>query len=135
VANFRIICPCFFEDKDGHTVTVTSARYVEMLRNFLTPELSRRGIELSTIWFQHDGATAHTARASMEVIQEMFAEPLISLWGKLPWPGHSPDLSACDYFLWGYLKAKVCTTGPQTINGLKIAIWKQISAIKCNMVR
>jgi hypothetical protein len=51
VANFRGIGLYFFEDEDWRAITVTSARHVEMLRNFLTPELSRRGTELSTIWF------------------------------------------------------------------------------------
>jgi hypothetical protein len=41
--------PYFFEDEDARAVTVTSARYVEMLRNFLAPELSRRGTELYMI--------------------------------------------------------------------------------------
>jgi hypothetical protein len=42
--------PYLFEDEDGHAVTVTSARYVEMLRNFLIPELvSRCGTQLYTI--------------------------------------------------------------------------------------
>jgi hypothetical protein len=63
VANCGIMGLYFFEDEDGRTVAVTSARYVEMLRNFLTPELSRRGIELSTIWFQQDSATARTLTA------------------------------------------------------------------------
>jgi hypothetical protein len=40
-----------------------------MLRNFLTPEPSRLAIELSTIWFQQDGATADTGRASIEVVR------------------------------------------------------------------
>jgi hypothetical protein len=52
----------------------------------------------------------------MEVIQEMLPEHVTSLHGELPWPAHSPDPSACDYFLQGYLKAKVYTTRPQTIN-------------------
>jgi hypothetical protein len=43
---FGVMDPYFFDDEDGRAVTVTSARYVEMLRNFLTPERSRRGIEL-----------------------------------------------------------------------------------------
>jgi hypothetical protein len=51
VENFGVIVPYFFEDEDGRAVTVTSARYVEMWRNFLTPELSRRGTELSAVWF------------------------------------------------------------------------------------
>jgi hypothetical protein len=121
--------------EDGRAVTVTSARYVEMLRNFLTQELSRRGNELSTLWFQQDGATAHTERASMEVVQEMFLEHVILLSGELPWPARSPDLSACHYFLWTHLKAKMYTTRPRTIDDFKIAIWKQISAIPENMAR
>jgi hypothetical protein len=99
VANFGVTGHYFFEGEDGHAVTVTSARYVEMLWNFLTPELSHCGIELSTIWFQQDGATVQTARASTEVIQEIFPEQVISLHSELPWPAHSPDVSACDYFL------------------------------------
>jgi hypothetical protein len=52
VANFGVIGPYFFEDEDERAVTVTSARYVEMLRNSFTPEMSRCGIEPSTISFQ-----------------------------------------------------------------------------------
>jgi hypothetical protein len=93
VANLGVIVPYFFEDEDGRAVRVTSARYVEMLRNFLTPELSRLGTELSAIWFQQDGGTARTARASIEFVREMFPEHVISLSGEFPWPAHSPDLS------------------------------------------
>jgi hypothetical protein len=99
VANFGVTGPYFFEDEDGRAVTVTSARYVEMLRNFLTPEISRRGIELSTIWSQQDGAATYTARASMEFVRERLPQRVISLRGELPWPARSPNLSACDYFL------------------------------------
>jgi hypothetical protein len=48
----------FFEDNAGAAVTGTSESYIEMLRNFLVPEFRRRGIDLRTIWFQQDGATA-----------------------------------------------------------------------------
>jgi hypothetical protein len=82
-ANFRVIGPYFFKDKDGRSVTVISVHYVEILWNFLTPELSR-GFELLTIWFQQDGATAHKARTSIEVVWEMFPEHIISLRGELP---------------------------------------------------
>jgi hypothetical protein len=84
VANFRVIGPFFFEHEDGHALTTTSACYVETLRNLLTSELSCHGIELSTVWFQQDGATAHTVRVSMEVVQEIFPEHIISLHGKCP---------------------------------------------------
>jgi hypothetical protein len=85
---------------------VTSERYVTMLRNFCEPELRRRGIDPSSVWFQQDGATGHTARASMSVLREMFPQYLISCGGDVPWPARSPDLSACDYFLWGISKAE-----------------------------
>jgi len=75
---------------------VTSERYVAMLRNFCEPELRRRGIDLSSVWFQQDVATAHTARASMSALREIFPQHVISRGGDVPWPARSPDLSACD---------------------------------------
>ena len=51
-------------------------------------------------------ATAQTARASMNVLQEMFPQYVISRGGDVLWPARSPDLSACDYILWGYLKSR-----------------------------
>jgi hypothetical protein len=54
---FGIIGPYLFGEE--HTVTVTSHCYVETLRNFLEPRLN----ELGNVWFQHDGATPHKARA------------------------------------------------------------------------
>jgi hypothetical protein len=86
--------------------------YVEVLWNFLKPELSHHGIELSIMWFQQDGATAHTAKASTEVIGEMFPEHIISLCSELPWPVHSPNLSACDYFPLGVPQSKTVDHGP-----------------------
>jgi hypothetical protein len=65
----------------------------------------------------------------------MFPKRVISLRGELPWPTRSPDLSACDYFLWRYLKEKVHATRPRNIDDLKIAIRKQISATPENIAR
>jgi hypothetical protein len=134
VANSWVIGPYFFKDTDGRAVTVISVHYVEMLWKFLTQELSC-AIELWTIWFQQDGATAHKVRTSIEVIWEMFTEHIISLRGKVPWPACSPDLSVCVYLLWGYLEAKVYTTRPRPFDDLKVPIRKHISAIPENMVR
>jgi hypothetical protein len=74
-----------------------------MLRN-LAPEPIRRGTELLIIWFQQDGATAHTARTTMEVIQEVFLEHITSVHSELSCPAHLPNLSACVYFLVGTSK-------------------------------
>jgi len=60
VASSGVIDPYFFEDKAGRAVTVNLARYPEMLRIFLEPELQRLGVETQTPWFHQDGKTAHT---------------------------------------------------------------------------
>ena len=76
VANFGIIGPYFFQ-KEEQTLTATSAQYTVMLQEFLAPELYR-GIDLNAVRFQQDGATAHTARASMAVVREMLPGHVIS---------------------------------------------------------
>ena len=69
---------------------MTLERYARMLRNFCEPQLRHRGIDLSSVWFKQDGATAHTARASMSVLREMFPQHVISRGGNVPWPARSP---------------------------------------------
>ena len=58
----------FFED-ENRIVTVTSARYVVMLETYLQYRLEEMAEEhdLGDVWFQQDGATAHTARISLAV--------------------------------------------------------------------
>jgi hypothetical protein len=73
-----VIDPYFFEDEAGWAVTVNSARYTEMLRTFLEPELQRLGVETQTLWFQQDGAKAHTAMTAIRVLNEMFPARVIS---------------------------------------------------------
>lgn len=81
----------------------------QMIQHFLTPGLRRKRINPMNVWFQQDGATAHAANASMNVVRNMFPGKLISRFGDVPWPPRSPDLSICDFFLWGYLKGRVYT--------------------------
>ena len=50
------------------------------------------------------------------------------------WPPHSPDLTPCDFFLWGYLKAKVYEQRPQTLKALKEAIQREVAAITPEMI-
>ena len=57
IAEFGMWGPYFFEE-EGVTLTVTSDRYCDMLRNFLRPKLDELEEE---VWFQQDGATAHTS--------------------------------------------------------------------------
>jgi hypothetical protein len=37
-------------------------------------------------------------------ITENYIGKMASRFGDVPWPTRSPTLSACGFFLWGYLK-------------------------------
>lgn len=129
VSAFGVWEPYFFEE-NGAAVTVTSARYIHMLQTFVQPKLQQLDGE---IWFQQDGATAHTSRASMQVLNQMFPGRIISHRADLLWPPRSPDLAPADFFLWGYLKEKVYSHHPRTINALKEAIRAEMANIAPEM--
>jgi len=59
---------------------------------------------------------------------------LISLRGDVGWPARSPDLSPCDFFLWGYLKEKVFIR-PRSLEDLKERIRQEIDAIPPEITR
>lgn len=88
--------------------------------------------DLGDIWFQQDGATSHTARISMTKLRQMFTARLVSLRGDVGWHACSPDLSPCDFFLWGYLK-EVFEHRPHTIEELKARIAEEAKAIPPEM--
>ena len=48
------------------------------------------------------------------------------------WPPRSPDLSICDFYLWGNLKGKVHSNNPHRIEGLKTNIFNEIAEITPN---
>ncbi|GFW05801.1 DUF4817 domain-containing protein [Trichonephila clavipes] len=84
-----IIGPYFFKNDEGHNVTVNGDRYRAMITNFFIPELNNHDVQ--ELWFQQDGATCHTARATIYLLKDMFGDRLISRFG--PWPfgkQHSP---------------------------------------------
>ena len=71
----------------------------------------------------------------MGILREMFPGYLISLRGDIGWPDRSSDSNPCDFFLWGYLKSKVYSNRPQSIEQLKDAIRQEITAIPHEITR
>jgi hypothetical protein len=47
--------------------------------------------------FQQDSAKAHVSYISLEELQEVFGNCIISCG---LWPQCSPDLAPCDFYLW-----------------------------------
>ncbi|GFV39107.1 hypothetical protein TNCV_4339951 [Trichonephila clavipes] len=80
-------------------------RYRAMITNFFIPESNNHDVQ--ELWFQQDGATCHTARATIDLLKDTFGDRLISRFGPLNWPPRSCDLTPLDYFLWGYVKSLV----------------------------
>jgi hypothetical protein len=58
---------------------------------------------------------SHTARASVEILRQMLPNCVISRNGDIPRPAKSPDLGACDFCLWDYLKGKLYTHSPNIV--------------------
>lgn len=68
--------------------------------------------ELRHVWFQHNGAPAHWSAQVRQTLDAMFPDQWVGRGSDIAWPARSPDLTPMDFFLWGYIKAKVCYTRP-----------------------
>ncbi|GFU67292.1 putative transposable element [Trichonephila clavipes] len=86
------------------------------------------------LWFQKDGATCHTARATIDLLKDTFGDRLISRFGPVNWPPRSCDLTPLDYFLWCYVKSLVYADKPQTLDHLEDNIRRVIADIRPQML-
>ncbi|GFU75115.1 uncharacterized protein TNCV_2055581 [Trichonephila clavipes] len=84
--------------------------------------------------FQQDGATCHTARATIDLLKDTFGDRLISRFEPVNWPPRSCDLTPLDYFLWGYVKSLVYADKPQTLDHLEDNIRRVIADIRPQML-
>ncbi|GFV72649.1 heat shock 70kDa protein 8 [Trichonephila clavipes] len=82
------------------------------------------------LWVQQDGATCHTARATIDLLKDTFGDRLISRFGPVNWPPRSCDLTPLDSFLWGYVKSLVYADKPQTLDHLEDNIRRVIADIR-----
>jgi len=105
-----------------------------MLENFFLPELRRINWNMATAWFQQEGATAQTARLSMNALPAAFPGRLLSRFGENQWPSNSSDLTAADFFM-GYLKEQVFTHNLPDINSLKNVIRQEIVNVTQDTLR
>lgn len=126
-----VIGPYFFEDDDGNRVTVNGERYRNMLVEYLWPEL--RNGDINNVFFQQDGATCHTSRETIDLLQQHFPGRVISRNANVNWPPRSCDLTPLDFFLWGHVKSLVYKNKPRTIPDLKRNIERTIRNIPRDM--
>jgi hypothetical protein len=93
-----LLGPVCFEE------TVSSERYLSLLRNTSAPHLLATALPLQTQWFMHDGARPHTANVVLDFLHDNFDSRVIPnrfsdgfACGQ-NWPPNSPDLiiQACN---------------------------------------
>ena len=83
------------------------------------------------LWWAQDGAPAHRLIEVRDRLNRVFGNNrVIGLGHDVEWPPRSPDLTPCDFFLWGYLKDKVFSTSPQNIDVLRQRIVDTFNALR-----
>lgn len=117
ISSNGLLGPYFF---DG---TVTSEKYLGMLREYLWPRIRQNYL------FQQDGAPPHYGRNVRQWLNENLAERWIGRRGHIEWPPRSPDLSPPDFFLWGVMKDLVYSGNPQSLEDLRRSIEENFQLI------
>lgn len=105
-----ILGPYFFGElrpSEPVTCSVIAQRYLHMLQTFVVPQLQQRQC-LTEMVFMQDGAPSHSGRAVQQFLRQHFTDDrVISRYFHMAWLPRSPDLTQCDFWLWGYLKFNV----------------------------
>lgn len=105
-----LLGPYFFEE-NGNTVTVNSARYLEVVKRQFIPDLFSfcitRDLDPATMFFMQDGARPHITVDVRNYLGTVFDNRTIGERCGHHWPARSPDLTPCDFFLWGWMKSEV----------------------------
>ena len=118
----RIVGPFIIRD------TMNAERYLAMLQNDVWPVVSTWP-NLNDLVFMQDGAPPHYATVVRNWLDRSFDQQWLGRAGPHEWPARSPDLTPCDFFLWGYVKEEVYKTNPKTLDQLETAIRNVIGAI------
>ena len=68
--------PIFLENQQGQAVTVNGDQCRAVLNEFLYTKIEEE--DIGNIWFQQDGATYHTAEATLDVLRTVFEDRIFS---------------------------------------------------------
>ena len=134
VSKQTVYGPFIFEGQ-----TVTGRRYLGMLTNWLIPQLAAEGHDYL---FQQDGAPLHWHLAVRTFLNKKLPSRWISRTGQndhvfCKWPPlRSPDLTICDFFLWGYMMNRVYVPPlPATVDELQEHITAAVNSVMPDMLQ
>ena len=132
ISRKKVYGPFFFEEN-----TVTGNTYLNMLQTWLFPQLQ---VDSDEFVFQQDGAPPHWKLEVRRYLNGELPQRWIGRKGNddlaiHPWPPRSPDLTVCDFFLWGYIKDKVYVPPlPTNLEELKIRIKDAVNAVTPDLI-
>lgn len=128
----KVYGPFFFAEG-----TVTGISYLDMLEQWLFPQLME---DSQDFIFQQDGAPPHWHLHVRTFLNQSLPGRWIGRIGNADlalhfWPPRSPDLTPCDYFLWGYVKEAVYVPPlPATLDDLKNRITAAVHSVTDDML-
>lgn len=132
ISRNKVYGPFFFAEN-----TVTGITYLDMLENYLFPQLET---DSNDFIYQQDGAPPHWNLHVREFLNGRLPQRWIGRTGPNDsalshWPQRSPDLTVCDFFLWGFVKDNVYIPPlPTTLVELKNRIRAAIESITQDML-
>lgn len=121
VCHRGIIGPFFVESG----AKINSEYYIQAILKPALKQLRQLYPDGKFLW-HHDSAPAHAAHKTNDYLLSHGVEYI----SKAEWLPCSPDISPCDYSLWGYLKPRVRKNkNVKTLDDLKSAIIKEFSKV------
>lgn len=125
----RIVGPFFTHGNlDGN-------QYLQLLEEQIIPSCLALFPNNNNLWFQQDGAPPHYQLNVRMYLDEMFPNRWIGRRGSVEWPPRSPDLTPCDFFLWGHLKNNIYRNRPNTLAELEQRIRVEAAQISPDFLR
>ncbi|KAF0300316.1 hypothetical protein FJT64_027150 [Amphibalanus amphitrite] len=78
-----------------------------------------------------DVAPPHTARETLQLLQELFGCRVISKGSEKQWAPHSPDLNPLDYWFWGACKDSdsVYHNKPGSLEELRLSVEQYVREV------
>ena len=83
-----------------------------------------------------DGASPHIDRRVKQLLRQHFTDAgVISRHFPLTWPPRSPDITPCDFWLWGFLKDNIYSRRQVSVTDLKDNIRCQVLDIRADSLQ
>lgn len=127
IAKTKVIGPYFFENGN-----VTGESYRNMLIHYAFPRFASLPDDYI---FHQDGAPPHYSNRVRAYLDNKRPDNWIGRGGPVAWPPRSPDLTPCDFFLWGHIKSRIYDTPMTSIEKLKDRIRRECRLIDQETLR